>query len=155
MWVVNGLPYSTNAQLYDLQSERAQAVALRVLVFVERRKWRNGCVQGDMKLDTLVEFLFSHAVSSRLEWSNKLVLLLVQWVSKCFLQLFLYQKISANKRHYKPMPVKLTSPVVLSDQDLFSCLPLNVRLPVQRNRTNVKQHKVWLCSAVMFCLWKK
>jgi hypothetical protein len=31
-------------------------VALRVGVFFEERKWRNLCVKGNMKLDTLVEF---------------------------------------------------------------------------------------------------
>jgi hypothetical protein len=35
MWVMNALPNSIIAYLYDLQSERAQAVALRVGVFVE------------------------------------------------------------------------------------------------------------------------
>jgi len=57
MWVVNALANSTFALLYDFQSERAQAVALRVGVFVEDRKWRNRYVKGDMKLDPLVEFV--------------------------------------------------------------------------------------------------
>jgi hypothetical protein len=41
-----------------LQSERAQAVALRIGVFVEGKKWRKGWVQGDMKLDTGGGFYF-------------------------------------------------------------------------------------------------
>ena len=57
-------------------------MALRVDAFVEGRKRRNCCVQGDMELDSLVECLVSNAVYSRLECSNKLVFPLVNCV--CF-----------------------------------------------------------------------
>jgi hypothetical protein len=41
MWAVNALPNGTLAELYDLQSERSQAVALLDGVLVGERKWRN------------------------------------------------------------------------------------------------------------------
>jgi hypothetical protein len=85
MLIVNALPNSTIALLYDLQSELAQIVALRVGVFDEGRKWRNGSVHCDMKCGSLVEFSVANAVSSHLECSNILVLLLV----KCVLPVFI------------------------------------------------------------------
>jgi hypothetical protein len=43
MWAVKALPNGIIAELYDVRSERSQAVALRDGVFVGETKWRK-CV---------------------------------------------------------------------------------------------------------------
>ena len=45
--------------------------------------------------------------------------------------------------------------VGVSSVSCICCFLLNVRLSVQLNRSNFNQHEMWMCSAVMFCLWKK